>query len=202
MIGRRLVPPTSSKGSKDKSKQVKASENRNQIGKEVEIKEEAWSPMGSPTPSWSELSLYWSEGSVSSRSQSPPPLLSSLLTFGGQYPPPPRFVSELFLSAEVLQSRPSPPPCPPPPTSTPRLAYPHLSSCQGLLHRYGSCSNKSWCRSLNLFLTFVIAVMSKMIDYPIFIFSPGQTRIVLLLLRGTSDGRARGTACANSARRF
>ena len=49
---------------------------------------------------------------------------------------------------------------------------------------------------------FVIAIMSKMIDYPVFIFSPGQTRIALLLLRGTSDGRARGTACANSARRF
>ena len=83
MIGRRLAPPTSSKGSTDKSKQVKTSENRKQIGKEAEIKEEAWSPMTSPTPSWSELSLYWSEGSVSSRSQSPSShSVSFLLSFG------------------------------------------------------------------------------------------------------------------------
>ena len=85
MIGRRLVPPTSSKGAKDiNSNQVKSAENRKQqkIWKEVEIKEQAWSPMASPTPSWSELSLYWSEGSVSSRSQSSPSF-SSLLTFRG-----------------------------------------------------------------------------------------------------------------------
>ena len=87
MIGRRLVPPATSKGSKDmqiNSNQVKSAENRKQqqIWKEAEIKEQAWSPMASPTPSWSELSLYWSEGSVSSRSQSSPSF-SSLLTFRG-----------------------------------------------------------------------------------------------------------------------
>ena len=70
MIGRRLVPPTSSKGSKNmqnNSKQVKAVEKRMQH-KEAEMNQESWSPSSSPTPSWSELSLYWSEGSVSSRS--------------------------------------------------------------------------------------------------------------------------------------
>ena len=70
MIGRRLVPPTSSKGSKDmqnNSKQVKAVEKSMQR-KEAEMNQESWSRSSSPTPSWSELSLYWSEGSVSSRS--------------------------------------------------------------------------------------------------------------------------------------
>ena len=120
MIGRRLVPPTSSKGSKDmqiNSNQVKSAESRKQqqIWKEAEIKEQAWSPMASPTPSWSELSLYWSEGSVSSRSQS----LSShsfsfLLSFGD--PSLPCLSHQPFLSSDVLQSRPSPPPCRPPHT--------------------------------------------------------------------------------------
>ena len=32
------------------------------------MNQESWPPSSSPTPSWSELSLYWSEGSVSSRS--------------------------------------------------------------------------------------------------------------------------------------
>ena len=72
MIGRRLVPPAPLKGSKLSKQQVKSSEVRSdQDWTDSNLKkEEAWSPssgLSSPAPSLSELSLYWSEGTVSSR---------------------------------------------------------------------------------------------------------------------------------------
>ena len=72
MIGRRLVPSASLKGSKLSKQQVKSSEVRKeQAWTDSNLKkEEAWSPssgLSSPAPSLSELSLYWSEGTVSSR---------------------------------------------------------------------------------------------------------------------------------------
>ena len=73
MIGRRLVPSAPLKGSKLSKQQVKSSEVWNdQAWTDSDLKKEeaAWPPspgLSSPAPSLSELSLYWSEGTVSSR---------------------------------------------------------------------------------------------------------------------------------------